>query len=89
MEGVYPVDGFIQVEGVPSQLVWDVVDLLVAFARRVCGVAEGGGLAGLKVAVAAGGEDAVEPCLLVLVSGCCEGGSGQLFSIKTVWRFLG
>lgn len=33
-------------------------------------------------------EDAVKPCLLVLITGCGEGGARELFSIETVWWFL-
>ena len=81
-----PVDGVVEVEGVPSELVGDVVDLLVGLVFRV-GVV-GGGFAGLKVAVAARGEDAVEPCLLVLVARGGECGSRELLSVEPEGRVL-
>ena len=87
VEGVDPVDGVVEVEGVPSELVGDVVDFFVGLVFRV-GVV-GGGFAGLEVAVAARGEDAVEPCLLVGVARGGECGARELFGVEPVGGVLG
>jgi hypothetical protein len=34
------------------------------------------------------GQDAVQPCLLVLVARSCEGGPRELFSVEAVGRLL-
>lgn len=86
VEGVDPVDGVVEVEGVPSELVGDVVDLFVGFVFGI-GVV-GGGFTGLEVAVAARGEDAVEPCLLVLVARGGECSPGELFGVEPKGRVL-
>ena len=36
-----------------------------------------------------GGEDSVEPCLLVLVPGCRECCARELFGVEAVGRLLG
>jgi hypothetical protein len=84
---VHPVDRLVEVEGVPSQLVGDVVDLLVGLVLGVRVV--GGGFSGLEVAVAARGQDAVQPCLLVLMARRCEGSPGELLGVEAVWGLLG
>jgi len=84
---VYPVYRLVKIKGVPTQLVWDVMDLLPRLVLRVR--IEGFGLKSLEVAVAARRQDSVEPCLLVLVSRRCEGGSRELFGVEAVWWFLG
>lgn len=38
--------------------------------------------------MSAGGEDTVEPCLLVFMAGGCESGAGELFGVEPVGRFL-
>jgi hypothetical protein len=57
----------------------------VAFGVRVVG----GGFAGVEGGVGGGGEDSVEPCLLVLVPGCCECCARELFGVEAVGRLLG
>jgi len=64
-----------------------VVDLLVGFIVWV--EVEGGGFARFKGCVGGGGEDAVEPGLLVFVPGGGEGGAGELFGVETVGGLLG
>lgn len=76
----------IVVEGVPPQLVGDVAKLggvgtLLLGAGRL-----GGGLVGR---VGARGQDAIQPGLLVLVAGGCEGGSGELLCVEAVGGLLG
>lgn len=46
-------------------------------------------LRGLVARVCAGRQDTVQPCLLVLVAGSCEGGAGELLGVETVWWLLG
>jgi hypothetical protein len=83
---VHPINCLVEIEWVPSQLVGDVVDLLVGLVLGVGVIC--GGFAGLEVAVAARREDAVQPGLLVLVSGRSEGGSGELLGVETVRGLL-
>jgi hypothetical protein len=51
VQGVHPVYCLIQVEGVPSELVWDEVDLFPGLVLGVC--VESFGFAGFEVAVPA------------------------------------
>jgi hypothetical protein len=41
-----------------------------------------------EIVMSAGGKDSVEPGLFVLMAWGCEGGSRELFGIKTKGRFL-
>lgn len=59
VQRVHPVHCLVEVKGVPPQLVGDEVDLLPRLVFGVC--VECAVFAGLEVAVAARGEDTVEP----------------------------
>jgi len=87
MKGMHPVDSLIQVERIPSELVRNLMDLLVGLVFRV-GVVRGG-FSRLEGAMSGRRQDTVEPGLLVLVARRGEGGARQLFSVQAVWRFLG
>jgi hypothetical protein len=65
------------VEGVPAQLVGDVVQVAQGFEGLV-GARGGGG----EGRVGAGGQDAVEPGLLVFVARGGEGGARELFGVE-------
>lgn len=83
---MYPVYRLVKIKGVPPQLVWDVMNLLPRLVLRVR--VERFDLTSLEVAVATRRQDPVEPCLLVLVSRRCEGGSRELFGVEAIWWFL-
>ena len=70
------------VKGIPAELVGDLVEL-GGPEMRCFGDREGG-----EVLMGAGGENAVEPCLSVLVSWGSEGCAAELFGIKSEGRFL-
>lgn len=81
------------VEGVPTELIGNVVHLCRSRLLEVHGLPvavaiRGLGRGRLEGRVRAAREDAVKPCLLVLVSGRREGGAGELLSVETVWRLL-
>lgn len=73
------------VEGIPPQLVGDVAQL-GGVGALLGGARLGGRLVGR---VSARRQDAVQPCLLVLVAGGCEGGSGELLGVEAVGGLLG
>lgn len=75
----------IVVEGIPSQLIGDVAQL-GGVGAFLGGARLGRGLVGR---VGARRQDAVQPGLLVLVAGSCEGGSGELLGVKAIGRLLG
>lgn len=80
------VVGLVVVKGIPAQLVGDVVQLADAAVQAV-----GRGLrlcCGCVRRVCARGQDAVEPGLLVLVSGRGEGGAGELLGVEAVGWLL-
>ena len=69
------VFGGVFVEGVPAELIWDLVELR---GPEVGGFGDG---EGGEVLVGAGGEDAVEPGLFVFVTGGGEGCARELFGV--------
>ena len=86
VQRVHPVYRLVEVEGIPSELVWDIVYPLPWFVLRIC--VERFRFTGLKVTVAARWQDTIEPCLLVLVPRGCEGGSRKLLSVEPVRGLL-
>lgn len=86
MQAADPVDFLIEIKGVPAQLVGNLT-------QRVDIAGEGSVIGGrinvLKGLVSSGGQNAVEPCLLVLVSRRGEGGAGELFGVQAKGWFLG
>lgn len=62
--------------------------LLEVYGLPVAVAIRGLGRGGLEGRVGTAREDAVEPCLLVLVARRGEGGAGELLSIETVWWLL-
>ena len=79
------------VKGIPTELVGDVVQLVLLLERGLVLAyqALGGRLGGDEGRVRTGGQDAIEPRLLVLVSGGRECCSRQLFGVETQRGFLG
>lgn len=73
------------VEGIPPQLIGNEAQL--GSVGAFLGGARLG--RGLVRRVGARRQDAVQPGLLVLVAGGCEGGSGELLGVEAVGRLLG
>lgn len=87
VQAMHPINFFIQIKRVPSELVGDVVQrlLFLGAQRSVIGIFGNG----LVVGMGGGGENAIQPGLFVLVSGSCEGGARQFLSVQPVRRLLG
>jgi len=84
---MHPVDGLVQVEGIPSELVRNLVDFLVRLVLRIGVVC--GRFSRLEGAMSGRRQDAVEPGLLVLMARGGKGGARQLLGVQAIWRFLG
>lgn len=65
------------IEGIPAELVWDLVELRGPEMGRL-----GNGL-GDEIVMGAGGEDPVKPGLFVLVAGGSEGCAGEFLGIES------
>lgn len=85
METMNPVNCIVQIKGVPSKLVGNMMQLgRLRGHARVIGIC----IFRDKVPMRGCGEDTVHPGLLVFVSGNCEGCSGEFFCVETVWGLL-
>ena len=82
VQTVDPVDGRVEIERGPAELVGDLVEL------RWCSVV-GRGFTGGKGGMAGSGQDTVEPGLSVFMTRRSERRARDLFGVKTVWGFLG
>ena len=65
---MYPIYGLVQVEGVPSKLIWNLMQLSAFWIGIVCSR-----FSRFEGRVSSSGKDAVEPRLLILMTGCCKG----------------
>lgn len=74
------------VKRIPPQLVGDIVQLLERLAAEAKGLVRRRD--GFEGGVGAGGQDAVEPGLLVFVARRGEGGARELFGVEAEGRFL-
>ena len=76
LERVYPVDSFIQIKRIPSQLIWYLVQLVVlriGIVRRR--------FPSFERRMRSRWQDAVEPRLHILVTRGGESGSGELLGV--------
>jgi hypothetical protein len=74
----------VEIEGVPAELVGDLEEGCGLGGKGLCYA-----FVGHEVGVCCRGQDAVEPCLQILVTWSCEGGAGEFFSVEAIGRLLG
>lgn len=86
VQAMHPVNLFIQIKRVPSELVGDVVKRLFFLGAQGSVISVFGD--GLVVGMGGRGENAIQPGLFILVSRSCEGGPRQLLGVESIRRLL-
>lgn len=79
VQRMYPVDGLVEIEGVPPQLIGNLMELGGIWVRVISGR-----LPRLEGRVSSGGQYPIQPCLLILMPRGSERGPGKLLGVQAV-----